>query len=124
MFQGMKDWEALLAAIDIASGRLAQLGGTRPNTENIITHLERDADDQTKGSQAFNCFLVTCSQYSAHFCCTAHQGCCFAADHIHVHRHRDILVCLKTEIQVLTLCDGLHSAVKGSAQTYYKCILY
>src|SRR6266852_5678109 len=120
----MKDGEALLAAIDIASGRLAQLGGTRPNTENIITHLERDADGKTKGSQAFNCFLITCSQHCAHFCCTAHQSCSFAADHIHVHRHRDILACLKTEIQILTLCNCLHSAVKDSAQTDYKCILY
>src|SRR5438552_2528443 len=124
MFQSVKDGEALLAPIDIASGRLAQLGGTRPDPEHIITHLERDAYGLAKCLQAFNSFLVACSQECSHFCCTAHEGRCFAANHIHVHSHRDILAGLETEIQVLSLYNGLHRTVKKSTQTCDKGALY
>src|SRR5262245_34003484 len=120
----MEDRQALLATIKVTGSSLAQSGGGCPDAQYIVTHLKGHANGLAKRLQTFDGCLVLRSQQSTHFCSTAHQGCCFAADHLQVLRDRDILTCLKTHIQVLALDNGLNRVIKKHTQTRHCCARY
>src|SRR6266699_267540 len=113
----MQYGQTLFAAVDIPRGSLSQFRSAGPDAKQVIAYLESDAHCIAKAPQAGDSFYIVCSEQGSHLSGTAHQRGGLAANHIHVHRKRNVSKSFKADVEVLTLRDHKAGFVKHGPKT-------